>query len=360
LTGPAVFGSSAEGGRFFEKILLDDFEKKKFDFSYEEIKDFSVSGAEIIKQIPDLRILEIETGRGCTRKPGCSFCTEPVKHRLEFRKKEEIIKEIEALYKLGVKDFRLGKQSDYYSYPSAIELLKEIREMFNPRTLHIDNVNPVNVVTEKGIEITKAVVKYCTPGNVAAFGVESFDAEVIKENNLNSNPSITLEAVRILNKYGAERGNNGMPKFLAGINLLFGLIGESKKTHEENIRCLKQVLDENLLVRRINIRQVNIFEGTKLYETVGNKFLKKNTKYYWKWKNQVRQEIDSPMLKNIVPVGTVLKDVRTEVYDGNTTFARQLGTYPLIVGIKGRLELNKFFDIKVKGHMLRSVVGELC
>ena len=68
-----------------------------------------------------------------------------MKHRLEFRKKDDIIKEIEALHKLGVKDFRLGKQSDYYSYPSAIEILKDIREKFNPRTLHIDNVNPVNV-----------------------------------------------------------------------------------------------------------------------------------------------------------------------------------------------------------------------
>jgi radical SAM superfamily enzyme with C-terminal helix-hairpin-helix motif len=223
--------------------------------------------------------------------------------------------------------------------------------------LHIDNVNPVSVVSKKGEEITKAIVKYCTEGNVAAFGVESFDEEVIKQNNLNSNPEITLNAVRILNKYGSEKGPNGMPKFLPGINLLFGLIGESKNTNEENMRYLKQILDEGLLLRRINIRQVSIFEGTDIYKKAGNKFIKKNKKYYWKWRNQVRQEIDLPMLKKLVPEGTILRDVRTEIYDGNTTFARQLGTYPLIIGIKRRIELNKFVNIKVKSHMLRSIVG---
>ena len=54
----------------------------------------------------------------------------------------------------------------------------------------------------------------------------------------------------------------------------------------------------------------------------------------------------------------ILKDLRTEIYDGKTTFARQIGTYPLIVGIKGRLELDKFIDVKITGHMLRSIVGE--
>jgi len=150
-----------------------------------------------------------------------------------------------------------------------------------------------------------------------------------------------------------------MPKFLPGINILFGLIGESKETNEHNLKWLKRFLKEDLLLRRINIRQVDIFEGTPLYNTVGNKFIKKNKIYYWKWRNQIRQEIDFPMLKKLVPAGSILKDVRTEVWDGKTTFARQLGTYPLIVGIKGRLELNKSFDIQVKGHMLRSIIGEV-
>jgi radical SAM superfamily enzyme with C-terminal helix-hairpin-helix motif len=58
-----------------------------------------------------------------------------------------------------------------------------------------------------------------------------------------------------------------------------------------------------------------------------------------------------------VPVGSVLNNVRMEVYDGNTTFGRQIGTYPLIAGVKGRLELGKFYNLKVSKHMLRSVTA---
>ena len=360
LTGPAVFGTRLEGGKYFERADLSNFKIKNFEFKYDEIKEYSIKGADIIRQIPDLRIIEIETSHGCRRSKFCSFCTEPIKHKFEFREKDDILNEIEAFYKLGIFYFRIGKQSCFYSYPYAIDLLKEIRKNFSDiKVLHIDNVDPANVIKKKGIEITKAIVKYCTEGNIAAFGVESFDENVIKENNLNVNPEITLEAARILNKFGAERGENGMHKFLPGINILFGLKGESKETHQKNVFYLKKILDENLLLRRINIRQVTIFPETELYKTAGNKFIKKNKKYYWKWRNEIRQSIDFPMLERLVPKGTILKDVRTEIYDGNTTFARQIGTYPLIVGIKGRLELNKFYNVKVIGHMLRSVIGEV-
>ncbi|MDP7323374.1 MAG: radical SAM protein, partial [Candidatus Woesearchaeota archaeon] len=85
---------------------------------------------------------------------------------------------------------------------------------------------------------------------------------------------------------------------------------------------------------------------------------RKNKKFYWKWRNDIRQKIDFPMLKRLVPEGTILKNCYTEIYDGKTTFCRQFGTYPLIVGVKERLPLKQFFDLRIKSHMLRSVVGE--
>ena len=65
LTGPAVYGTQLEGGKFFEKTDLSIFNKiEKFDFSYDEIKELAVKGASIIKQIPALRMIEVETGHG--------------------------------------------------------------------------------------------------------------------------------------------------------------------------------------------------------------------------------------------------------------------------------------------------------
>ncbi len=356
LTGPAVFGTATEGGKFFEKAELSVFDEiKDYNFSFSGLK--AKEGTSLIKQIPDERIIEIETGRGCPRINGCSFCLEPIKHKgIVFRKVDFIVDEIKAFYELGCRYFRLGKQSCFYSFPKMEELLKDIwQECPEIKVLHIDNVNPAMVDEEK----TKLITRYCTSGNVAAFGVESFDSRVISENNLNSDPETTMKAIKIINKYGGEIGANGMPKFLPGINLLFGLKGESKKTHEENMKYLKLILKENLLLRRINIRQVNIFEGTELYKTVGNKFIRKNKKYYWRWRNEVRQKIDFPMLQRLVPAGSELKNARMEIYDGNTTFGRQIGTYPLIVGVKERLELKKFYDVEVVGHMLRSVIAKV-
>ncbi|MCH8003261.1 MAG: radical SAM protein [Nanoarchaeota archaeon] len=362
LTGPAVFGTQLYGGKFFEKYdksIFDKVDYSMFNFKYDKVKDYAIGGVKIIKQIPDYRMIEIETGHGCDIGK-CSFCTEPIKNKVEFRDKEDVLKEVVEFYKLGCKYFRLGKQTCFYTLPYAIELLKEIRENCKDiRVLHLDNVNPVKVIMDKNHEITKAIVKYCTSGNIAAFGVESFDKEVCKENTLNSSPNIAYEAVKILNKYGAERGEDGMPRFLPGINIIFGLRGESKKTHEENMKWLKKIYNDGLMLRRINIRQVAIFEGTSLFDEGKDKFLKKNKKYYWKWRNEIRQKIDWPMLQRIIPKGTVLRNCYAEIYDGNTTFCRQFGTYPLIVGVKGRLELKKFYDLEISGHMLRSLVGKV-
>ena len=364
LTGPAVFGTQLFGGRFYEKADLSAFDKvsyEMFNFLYKDVKEYSVKGASIIKQIPDIRMIEIETGHGCDIGK-CSFCTEPLKNRVEFREKEDVLDEIKEFYKLGARYFRLGKQTCFYTLPYAVELLKDIHNNCpDIKVLHIDNVNPVKVILDKknNFAITKAIVKYCTSGNIAAFGVESFDMEVVKANTLNTSPQIAYEAIKILNQFGAERGSDGMPKFLPGVNIIFGLRNETKKTHEENMKWLTRVYDEGLMLRRINIRQVAIFEGTSLFAEGKDKFLRKNKKWYWKWRNEIRQKIDWPMLQRVVPKGNILRDCYAEIYDGNTTFCRQFGTYPLIVGVKGRLELKKFYDLEIIGHMLRSITGKV-
>ena len=118
--------------------------------------------------------------------------------------------------------------------------------------------------------------------------------------------------------------------FIPGINIKFRLKGDTKKTHEENMKYLTKIYDEGLMLRRINVRQVALCPGTSLFEEGGAR-LKKNKKYYWKWRNEIRQKIDHPMLKRVIPKGTVLNDCYAEMYDGKTTFCRQFGTYPIII-----------------------------
>ncbi len=389
LFGPIAFGfgSSSIGGvyikngfyksvnEFFDKIIpLEDYEffqnlphsLDKTDFkasSYDFIDKISLLGTNIVNQIPWEIIVELETYKGCTKPLPCSFCVEKLKNKISFRNPEGIIKEAQRLNELGVKHFRLGKQTSFYDYfkgdvKRIHSLLKSLSNL-NPLTLHIDNVNPQHVITEKGIEITKLIVKYCTSGNVAALGIESLDPKVIELNNLKGNKDLALKAVEIINEFGSSRGNNGMPKFLPGINLLFGLIGETKSTFEYNFNFLMELLDKNLLIRRVNIREVVPFKGTILEQEAGNKYLRKNRRYYYSWRKKIREQFDNVMLQRLIPKGTVLKDCLAEIHDGNHTFLRQFGSYPLVVGVNQRLELGKKYDIKVTDYMLRSVTGEL-
>jgi radical SAM superfamily enzyme with C-terminal helix-hairpin-helix motif len=63
------------------------------------------------------------------------------------------------------------------------------------------------------------------------------------------------------------------------------------------------------------------------------------------------------MLRRVVPIDTILRDVRTEVVEGNLTYGRHLASYPLLVGIPSKVKTGIFLDILVTGHGMRSITG---
>jgi radical SAM superfamily enzyme with C-terminal helix-hairpin-helix motif len=363
LTGPVLTGGTqARGGarpQVADAEYFDELRPLAFD-TYEQLQPLAIKGAPFIRQMPRLtnRIVEIETGRGCPRERGCSFCTEPIKNKVQWRRPELVVEEVKTLMDLGAKAFRLGKQSCIYSYeggdPQKLEAMLSPLAAMRPAVLHIDNANP-QMIDEKRTEL---FVKYLTPGSTAAMGIESFDSRVTAANNLNCPYDMAFEAIRTVNRIGGFRGDNGCHALLPGINILLGLAAETPETLDKNFAALKRIFDEGLLIRRINIRRVVPFPGTPLYQQVGRKFLRKNMRYYVDWIEKVRQEIDIPMLQRLFPVGTVLKDLVSEVHNGHMTFLRQIGSYPIVVGVHERLPLNEFINARITGYMRRSLVAE--
>ena len=116
-----------------------------------------------------------------------------------------------------------------------------------------------------------------------------------------------------------------------------------------DMEILERIRDEGLMVRRINIRQV--LPVRKEFKT------RVDQKKFKKFKESVREEIDSVMLQRVVPYGTVLKDVYMELNDGNVTFGRQIGSYPLLVGVPYRLDTEEFHDVFITGWGFRSITG---
>ncbi len=400
LGGPIRLGYSKEGGiaatglsflpggvlvaqKDIESFVYDYFSEKTVPaHRYRKASDIAVwsrKGAFIVKQHPDFPnlICELETYRGCGRKKHCSFCTEAFYGKPDFRDEKDIIAETELLYNNGCRHFRIGRQPDLFAYkgiddgganlrpnPAAIEKLYSGIRRAAPdlKTLHMDNGNPITIAEypDESRDILKTIVKYHTPGDVIAMGIESADPAVIAANGLKATPEQVLKAVRLVNEVGAARGVNGMPEILPGINFVYGLLGETKKTYQLNYDFLKQIYDEGLMVRRINLRQVMVFPKTPLSDSEISDF--KNEKLFRAHKEQIRKTIDLPMLQRAVPVGTVLKDVFTEVIENtgsskSVTFGRQFGTYPLLVAVPDRLELNQFYDILVTNHGFRSITG---
>lgn len=322
-------------------------------------------------------ICEIETFRGCPRynSGGCRFCIEPQKGPTQHRAISSIVEEITALYESGVRHFRLGAQTDFYAYqhgnydhpkyprpnPQAIKcLLSDIRTNCPElQTLHIDNVNVLNftLYPAEAKEITELIVQYCTPGNIAALGVESIDPTVIRMNNLKGSDGEIENAIEVINRYGNKPGYNGNPWFLPGLNFIMGLPGETQNSLQLTLEFLQSLVERDLLVRRINLRKFLLpLKSDPSTQKWVMKHLQKFQSKYRHWKEMIRQTVDHVMLRKIFPFGRVLSQVYAEKHDGKGTLCRQVGTYPITCFVPAQIPLNQYFNLIVVNHGFRSLV----
>ncbi len=386
--GPIQFSQAVNNFPNVKMINLD-IESYLYDYfkggnpreryrTLEELDRFSKAGAFILQKHPRYPeiIAEIETGRGCPRLSHCSFCIEG-NFKVEFRTPGAVIEEMRELYRNGIKHFRLGKQADLYAYGSEMKEWKNgfsrpdpgaIRELYEGirssipdiKTLHLDNVNPGTLANfpDESYRITEIIAGHNTPGDVAALGMESADPDVIKSNFLKASPAEVMKAVEIINAAGGAR-EGSLPKLLPGINLIRGLMGESKDTFKMNYEFLLDVLNKGYLLRRINIRQIRVSPGTILFEKMkpSRKEEKILDAVFRNYREKIRNEIDMPMIKKVFPAGTVIQNVIVETRRGDWSIARPIGTYPIAVNIPKILPLLSKVSVFIIGYRERSVVG---
>ena len=328
---------------------------------------------------------EVELYQGCVRyKNGCKFCIEPKKGVPIDRPVRDVLAEVSAALDSGVRHVRLGGMTDVYTYmaegvteleypipnPEPIsEILFGLRQDERLETLHVDNGNP-SIIAEnlsEATEITKAMVETLSDGAILSFGLESADPTVHAENWLNCDSAQLKTAIRHINDYGRERGSRGLPKLLPGLNFIAGLNGETIATYSLNRKLLRELRDEGLWLRRINIRQV---EGEGFQEIPRDEFKR--------FKTWVRDEIDEPLLSELFPLGQRLSKVGWESHDSRirlpahlrdehlsedirgragVTFGRQIGAYPILIGVPYHIPLETTSDIIVTGHGRRSISG---
>ncbi|MCE4600320.1 MAG: radical SAM protein [Desulfurococcales archaeon] len=410
LVGPAArWGMGFEGGKpayppryftdsGFDILVRGDLEEYFYDLArhgpekanpyrlrrdYRLYEEAARLGSRIVRQHPRLGwglIAEIETYRGCARwvSGGCSFCVEPLRGRPIQRDPRDIVNEVEALYRWGVRAFRLGRQADILVYgseelagaewpkpnPEALRRIFHGIRTVSPglEVLHIDNVNPGTIARhpEESLEALKIIVEYHTDGDVAAMGVETADPRVAEANNLNTTPEEALYAIELVNKIGQRRGPSGLPHLLPGINFILGLPGETSETYRLNRLFLEELLRRNLLVRRVNIRRLLPLPSTRV-SRMKHGIRGRREKHARSFVHWVRSFFDREMLRRIAPRGTLLRGLWVEECSGaGYCYARQTGSYPLTVMIPCRsLYRHEFLDrVVVTGvHSARSLEG---
>ncbi|MCQ1538205.1 radical SAM protein [Methanocalculus taiwanensis] len=342
---------------------------------YGESCRWSILGADIVPQHPlfPYVMLELETAKGCSRAltGGCSFCTEPFHGSPRYRPVDLIEEEVAALAGNGVRHFRIGRQPDLLAYGSSGSEFprpdpEKIRSLFaairqaapDLLTLHIDNVNPGTIVRheEAAREALTAIVELHTPGDIAAFGMETADPAVITANNLKATPDQMRDAIRIVNEIGGIRDDNGVPHLLPGLNFVCGLSGETRETYQLNQSFLEELIRSDLAVRRVNIRQLMPFEGTRAYD---ENTLDQHHSAFKSFKEWTRKQFDPVMLARVFPIGTILRDAVVEI-PGKTSFARQMGTYPILIGLPLELEERSLTNAAVVGYGSRSLTALPC
>jgi len=319
----------------------------------------------LIEQMPWKPIAELELYRGCTRRVFCDFCNEPEKSPVvAFRDVEDVLEETEQLYAAGVRNFRLGQQTCFFSYQNRDaeviqSLLAGIRERCPElEVLHIDNADPLAVASPSGKRIAHLVAEYCTEGNCAPMGIESFDTKVIDTNHLTCTPEILLRAVENVNEAGAARGPGGLPKLLPGLNLIYGLPGESHATHIANLHWLGRILDAGLLCHRTNVRQARAFPGTPLAK-IGALGPLPSAEHFASWKADIDFGWDQPMKERVYPTGLLIPGLHSYFVGRDGTWWRRLGSYSIqIVEESSATPVGTEADLTVTGHAPRVIFGK--
>ncbi len=374
---------SGSPGNVAPSHLSDSLKKGGGGFTAEALSRWAIKGAEIFERHPGYpRLLaEIETFRGCPRPRGCSFCSEQLKQVHYQRRPENITAEVREIAEKGIHNYRLGCQTDLLGYTGRSDYRKTgksavsgtktadldailawnnraLKKLYSGirkadpylRVLHLDNINPgpLGRQSSRARRSLEIICRYNTPGDVAAFGLESADPEVIRANNIDASPGETREAIRLVNEIGGRR-KDGIPKLLPGLNFLLGLRGETDRSYELNLKFLESIKEEGLLLRRINIRQVNPLGSYQSRKVQRSKLLK--------FKEKVNQKINQPMLRKVFPRGTVIKNVWPVQAKGSLTFGRPSGSYPILIGIPGNYLEQQEMAVQVIDHGYRSITA---
>ena len=195
------------------------------------------------------------------------------------------------------------------------------------------------------------------PGTAAALVALLAYSEVVEANALTCTAQILLRAVANINEAGGHAGPRGLPVLLPGLNLIYGLPGETHRTHYENLSWLVRILDAGYLCHRINVRQARAYPGTGL-SARQQVAAPPSAEHFGTWKADVSHVFDQPMKQRVYPAGMTIGGLHSFFVTARGTWHRRLGSYPIQVVEAGAVRpLFEDTGLVVTGHEPRHLYG---
>ena len=207
-----------------------------------EISLFEDDNSQIVENLPNIRSYSFKSGvnimYGCNNF--CTYCIVPyVRGREYSRKKEDILDEIRALARDGVKEIMLLGQN-VNSYGATLEekvsfaqLLKEADEIDGIERIRFMTSHPKDLSDEL-IEVMAHAKKVCGHLHLP---VQSGSSRILKKMNRRYTKESYLALV--------DRIRQAMPDIALTTDIIVGFPGETEEDFEETMDLVKKVRYDN-------------------------------------------------------------------------------------------------------------------
>ena len=290
----------------------------------------------------------VKIAEGCNNL--CTYCIIPkLRGRLRSRPIDDIVNEINHLYKLGTKEVILIAQNttdygtDIYSRPSLDMLLKAILERTKMPWIRIMYLYPDNITDEliETFNSSDRILKYMD------IPLQHASDHVLKMMNRHINKEETHALISKL--------RTKIDDLVLRTTFIVGFPGESEEDFKELLNFIKEEKFDKL-----GVFEYSDEEGTRSYSF--NEKLDEDTKRLRREEiMDAQMDISRASLEK--RVGTVMKCLIEDGSDGEYT-ARSFMDAPDVDGLvyistDKDLELGSFFDIKIAEALEYDLRGEI-
>jgi radical SAM superfamily enzyme with C-terminal helix-hairpin-helix motif len=142
---------------------------------------------------------------------------------------------------------------------------------------------------------------------------------------------VLVRAVANINEFGSVTGPLGSPVLLPSLNIVYGLPGETHRTHFENLRWLTRIVDEGYDCLGTNVRQATVYPDTALAALLHQEPGPGLGAHFETWRADVKQLFDLPMKARVYPIGATLSELSLYFVSGEGSWHWRLGTHSLPV-----------------------------